>query len=119
MLNKKSKITLQQIKQEIENLKGKPISFSVNQGRKRFVDFEGIIEQTYRSIFIVKLIKDEKNDALNELKEVLQGDIELTCQRREQEKPQNEAIEINHPQPDSTKTYTYIDILCGNFKLND
>lgn len=55
------KITTQKvddIKQNIVNLKGKPVQMAVNKGRKHFVKFDAEVVATYPSIFTVEATKE-------------------------------------------------------------
>lgn len=45
---------LQNVKDEILNLKGKDVKLIVNKGRKKIIKFNGIIESVYPSMFIIK-----------------------------------------------------------------
>ena len=146
MINRTNNMTIEEIKQEIEKLKGKKILMSVNQGRKKFVNFEGIIQDTYKSIFVVKLIENKitkSNDkitnnssAIDKLQKVIEENstknqhciidsvdnkIELT--RREPEDKNTfydtpPIIETPKPTNVDLRTYSYIDILCGNVDID-
>jgi len=50
--------TLGEIKKTIEGYLGKRVTLKANKGRKRIVVREGILEDTYPSIFIVKVFGD-------------------------------------------------------------
>lgn len=56
-----SKNTLDRIKKDIEKHLGKKVLLKANKGRKKIVTREGIIENTYPSIFVVKM-DDEYNN---------------------------------------------------------
>ncbi|KDR94911.1 Uncharacterized protein Veg [Peptoclostridium litorale DSM 5388] len=56
-----TKNTLDRIRKDIEKHLGKKILLRANKGRKKIVVKEGVIENTYPSIFIVK-IDDEYNN---------------------------------------------------------
>ena len=45
---------LQNVKDEIMQLKGQDIRLIVNKGRKKIVKFNGIIESVYPSMFVIK-----------------------------------------------------------------
>ena len=47
-----------EIKKDIEHLVGEKIRLKANKGRKRITIREGILEDTYRSLFVVR-IKDK------------------------------------------------------------
>jgi len=44
---------LNEIKQQINDLKGNEINLSVNRGRKKIDKLKGVIENTYPSVFTV------------------------------------------------------------------
>ncbi len=123
MLNRSNNMTIQQIKEEIEKLKGKRINMSVNQGRKKYVNFEGVIQDTYTSIFVVRLLESTKGMAtqLNETKKRQKlSNIAMT----QKEPVDNEVkydcppiIEIPNNNNVDLRTYSYIDILCGNVDI--
>lgn len=110
----KNNITVAQIKEEIEKLKGKNINMSINQGRKRFANFEGVIQDTYNSIFVVKLTK-EKSNAIKKL-DAMKGEILKPDQNNRQDVQE----EVNKPKNgvSDLRTYSYIDILCGNVDID-
>lgn len=60
--------------EEIEKLKGESIYMEINKGRKRIEKYQGIIENTYPSIFTVN-IGDGKNAMSYSYTEVLCGDV--------------------------------------------
>lgn len=49
--------TLQQIKLDLESCIGKRVKLRANRGRKKFLEAEGVIENTYPKLFVVKLDK--------------------------------------------------------------
>ena len=55
MITRSNNLKIEEIKQEIEKLKGQKVNLLVNQGRKKYSNFEAIIENTYKSIFVVRL----------------------------------------------------------------
>jgi uncharacterized protein Veg len=46
---------LHMIKADIENLVGKKVRITSNKGRKKSTTREGLLEETYSNVFIVKL----------------------------------------------------------------
>lgn len=60
--------------QEIEKLKGENIYMEINKGRKRIEKYQGIIENTYPSIFTVN-VGNGKNPLSYSYTEVLCGDV--------------------------------------------
>ena len=144
MINRTNNMTIEEIKQEIEKLKGKKILMSVNQGRKKFVNFEGIIQDTYKSIFVVKLIENKMihNDktpnissAIDKFQKVIEENStsnqhslidnvnKIESTRREPEDKNSfydvpPIIETPKPTNVDLRTYSYIDILCGNVDID-
>jgi len=65
MITRSNNLQIDEIKQEIEKLKGQKVNLLVNQGRKKYSNFEAVIENTYNSIFVVRLQNDcVKNKAM-------------------------------------------------------
>lgn len=52
----KNNLTLNEIKEHIDKLKGQNISMLVNRGRKKLEKLEGVIENLYPSVFTVNLV---------------------------------------------------------------
>ena len=76
---RKTGISLDEIKNKINSLKGKTISMAINRGRKKMDYFDAIIENIYPSVFTVKV------NAINQLDiqtfsyfDVLCGDVEIS-----------------------------------------
>lgn len=74
----KTNLTLNEIKQQIETIKGKNVKMLVNRGRKKTEKLEGIIQNLYPSVFTVE-IKDLKgsNIVSYSYTEVLCGFVKL------------------------------------------
>jgi len=75
---RKSIFNLGDIKTRINNIKGRNIDIFINRGRKKIDNFCGIIENTYPSVFTVK-INDEgvfKNVTCS-YSDVLCGDVKI------------------------------------------
>lgn len=74
----KTNLTLNEIKQQIEAIKGKNVKMLVNRGRKKTEKLEGIIQNLYPSVFTVE-IKDLKgsNIVSYSYTEVLCGFVKL------------------------------------------
>ena len=67
---------LQNVKSEILNLKGKSINLIVNKGRKKIVKFNGVIENVYPSMFVIKPNENVELDRTSfSYNDVLCGDI--------------------------------------------
>mgnify|MGYP002521901627 FL=1 len=60
--------------QEIEKLKGENICMEINKGRKKIEKYQGVIENTYPSIFTVN-VGGGKNPLSYSYTEVLCGDV--------------------------------------------
>lgn len=67
---------LQNVKDEIMQLKGQDIRLIVNKGRKKIVKFNGIIERVYPSMFVIKPIENVELERTSySYNDVLCGDI--------------------------------------------
>ena len=67
---------LQNVKLEILNLKGKSVNLIVNKGRKKIVKFNGVIENVYPSMFVIKPNENVDLDRTSfSYNDVLCGDI--------------------------------------------
>ena len=56
-------MSVEEIKQKIEEIKGKNIKMLVNKGRKKIEKLEGVIQNLYPSVFTVE-VKDIKGSNL-------------------------------------------------------
>ena len=60
------------VRDSIETIKGKKIHFKYNGSRNQIEEFDGIIDNTYNSVFIIKLSDNQGiksftyNDIINE-----------------------------------------------------
>ena len=45
---------LSRIREDLKELVGKPIKLRANRGRKRVLEVDGILEQTYPNVFVVR-----------------------------------------------------------------
>lgn len=75
---RKSVLNLADIKSRISSIKGKDINIFINRGRKRIDNFSGIIENTYPSVFTVKV--DDSGVFKNvtcSYSDVLCGDVKI------------------------------------------
>jgi len=75
---RKNNFSVEQIKQEIEKLKGQEIQMLVNEGRKRYVNFMATVESTHPAVFVVRL----KNPKTVDVKsysyiDILTGNIDI------------------------------------------
>jgi len=53
-----SRDALDEIRQNLESNVGKKVKLRANRGRRRVIEAEGIIENTYPNLFVVKLNQD-------------------------------------------------------------
>ena len=60
----KSNLTLNEIKEQIDKLKGQNIKMLVNRGRKRTEKLEGVIQTLYPSVFTVSLLGEKGSNSL-------------------------------------------------------
>lgn len=72
---KKQTINLDLIKTKVEELKGKDVKIRLNKGRNRIQFLKGKIDETYSSVFVIK-IYDGIFDRLScTYQDVLCGDV--------------------------------------------
>lgn len=50
---------LKQIKNDLESFVGKQVRLKANQGRRKIIQKEGVLEETYSNVFVVK-VDDEQ-----------------------------------------------------------
>lgn len=72
-----SKLTLQQVKQDIVSLKGKQIEMEVNRGRRKIETYSGIIKDIYPSVFTVEINKSNIDSITYSYSDVLCGDVKI------------------------------------------
>lgn len=71
--------TLEQIKLDLEACIGKKVKLRANRGRKRIIEAEGVIENTYPKIFVVKLDEEHSIKRMSyTYADVLTRTVELT-----------------------------------------
>ena len=78
---RKLNMSLEQVKQNILELKGKTVKMEINKGRKKISHFSGIIENVYPSLFTVKFAQgNELNIEKNSFSyfDVMCGDVKIT-----------------------------------------
>lgn len=74
----KTNLTLNEIKMQIEQIKGKNIKMLVNRGRKKTEKLEGTVQNLYPSVFTVKLNDIKGNNIVSySYTEVLCGFVKL------------------------------------------
>lgn len=72
---------IQQIKLDLESCVGKRVKLRANRGRKRIVEAEGVIENTYPKIFVVKLDDSHSVERLSyTYADVLTKTVEVTVE---------------------------------------
>lgn len=75
---RKVNLTLEDVIQKINELKGQDVNFEITRGRKKAVKFLGVIESVYPSIFIVKNKDDLNNNSFSySYADVLCGDVSI------------------------------------------
>lgn len=72
-----SKLTLQQVKQNIVSLKGKQIEMEVNRGRRKIETYSGIIKDIYPSVFTVEINRSNIDSITYSYSDVLCGDVKI------------------------------------------
>ncbi|NPV53574.1 MAG: Veg protein [Firmicutes bacterium] len=83
-----AKNVLDRIKEDMESFVGKRVRLKANQGRKKVIEVEGILERTYPKVFIVRL--NEKPGAEKRVSftyaDVLTETVELSVYSKDKEK---------------------------------
>ena len=75
-------MSLEEVKKQIIALKGQDVSMSVNRGRNKIVHYEGVLEDIYHSVFVVKSLNQEKEEKLSySFTEVLCGDVKIAVKK--------------------------------------
>ncbi|HEX6988485.1 MAG TPA: Veg family protein [Bacillota bacterium] len=70
---------LARIKSDLDGFVGQPVRIKANKGRRRVVVREGTLEQTYPSVFVVKLGPDQQNRRVSfTYADILTEVVELT-----------------------------------------
>ena len=76
---RKSALSISEVKEYIDSLKGKNLKISVNKGRKRIIRYDGSIEEVYPSVFTLKILGDKNVNMLScSYSDVICGDIKLS-----------------------------------------
>ena len=69
---------LDSVKEEILKLKGKYVAMEVNHGRKKIRHYEGVVEDIYNSVFVVRLENATTNEKMSySFSDVLCGDVKI------------------------------------------
>ncbi len=91
--------SLDLVKQEIEKLKGQNIKMQVNLGRKKLVNYEGVVEDIYNSVFVVSITSEKK----------------VAPPLAPNESKMANLVEV-YSQPKKL-SYSFCDVLCGDVKI--
>lgn len=71
---KRNNTTLQEIKEKLLLLKGKPINVVANRGRNKIEKFVGTLENIYPAVFTIKI---EENCKTYSYSDVLCGNVKI------------------------------------------
>lgn len=55
---KRTSLKIEDVKNQIDSIKGKEIKMLVNKGRKKMVRYEGTVVNVYPSLFTVEVLDD-------------------------------------------------------------
>lgn len=81
------KSALAEIKRDLECHVGYKIRLKANKGRKKILEREGVLEQTYPSIFVVKLQEEDSERRVSySYTDLLTESVELVICQGEQER---------------------------------
>lgn len=72
---RKQTVSLETVKSKIEELKGKEVKIRLNKGRNRIRYLKGKIDETYSSVFVVKIYDDIFDRLSCTYQDVLCGDV--------------------------------------------
>ena len=72
--------SLESVKNQILELKGKGVEMKINHGRKKIRTYCGVIEDVYHSVFVVKLDNALANEKVSySYSDVLCGDVKIAA----------------------------------------
>lgn len=75
---RKKTVSLEEIKKDVAELRGKGLKISVNKGRKKIVKYDGEITEVYPSVFTLKIYNDLFIKSLScSYSDVICGDIRM------------------------------------------
>lgn len=74
-------MSLDLVKAEISKLKGQNIKMQVNKGRKKIVQYEGVVEDIYKSVFVVRVNNDNVEKLSYSFSDVLCGDVKIAIKK--------------------------------------
>jgi len=73
---------LNEVKEQILALKGQDVEMQVNHGRKKISHYSGVIEDTYHSVFVVRLDNANKTEKLScSYSDILCGDVKIAVKK--------------------------------------
>ena len=73
---------LSEVKEKIEQLKGKDVKMQVNRGRKKIENYDAVIETIYPSVFTVKIKSPNVIELMSySYSEVLCGDVKISLKK--------------------------------------
>ncbi|HHY45689.1 MAG TPA: Veg protein [Firmicutes bacterium] len=79
---------LDRIKKDVDSFVGKKVRLKANQGRKKIVELEGVLESTYPKLFVIKL--NEKPGITKRVSytyaDLLTESVELSVFQKDKEK---------------------------------
>ncbi len=75
---RKPTMDLNEVKAEILKLKGKYVEMAVNKGRRKITKYEGVLEDLYNSVFVVRITNAQKIEKMScSYTDVLCGDVKI------------------------------------------
>lgn len=76
---KKMPNTVENIKQQVTNLKGKEVDLFINRGRRKISNYRARIENVYASVFTVKKCSTEPDATYTySYNDILCGDVKIS-----------------------------------------
>ena len=75
--------TIESVRGKIEKLVGKDIVFSINKGRKKFINFDGKVTATYPSVFTILSNGQNEKEKSFSYTEVLCGNVKFLKKENE------------------------------------
>ena len=72
-------LNIELVKNKLDTMKGANVKMKVNRGRKKIETFSAVIENTYPSVFTVKVPESESNQSLQSFAytEVVCGNVRI------------------------------------------
>lgn len=69
---------IEKVKLYVQSLKGESVDMIINKGRNKIIKINGIIDQVYPSMFVIKANKNDNLDRLSySYNDILCGDIKF------------------------------------------